>query len=236
MSTYSRSRRVNDPSHPLDGRLRDYYRGLAPRTRCILTTLAWRGGTINLKKLNLGVILTNPSLYLDSRRRARFHQLSAHCTSSSPRSTHARAPSSHVRGLSVQGKHHWSRVLGNRWHLMPVTTGRGHRRPSAPDYKYLSIGIHPIAAWHNNISTGTRIITMITLTPDKLALVKTVFSIRIPVYQEFGRSTPRQMAHPRGFTPPPPKDGPKPRRPIRYDDIGQRLSEGSVPLPVSHSL
>jgi hypothetical protein len=34
---------------------------------------------------------------------------------------------------------------------------------------------------------------MITLTPDKLALVKTVFSIRIPVHQELGRSTPRQM-------------------------------------------
>jgi hypothetical protein len=46
----------------------------------------------------------------------------------------------------------------------------------------------------------TCIIVMITLTSDKFALVKAGFSIRDPVHQEPWRSTPRQIAHPRGFT------------------------------------
>jgi hypothetical protein len=43
---------------------------------------------------------------------------------------------------------------------------------------------------------------MITLTPDKLALVNACFSIRDSVHQEPGWSTPCQMAHPGGFAPP----------------------------------
>jgi hypothetical protein len=40
---------------------------------------------------------------------------------------------------------------------------------------------------------------MMTLMLDKLTLVEVGFSIRDSVYQEPGRSTPRQMAHPRGY-------------------------------------
>jgi hypothetical protein len=42
---------------------------------------------------------------------------------------------------------------------------------------------------------------MITLTLNKLALVKMSFSIRDSVHQELERSTPCQVAHPGGFTP-----------------------------------
>jgi hypothetical protein len=40
---------------------------------------------------------------------------------------------------------------------------------------------------------------MITLILDKFALVKVGFSIRDPVHQGPGRSTPRWIAHPEGF-------------------------------------
>jgi hypothetical protein len=42
---------------------------------------------------------------------------------------------------------------------------------------------------------------MITLTSDKFALVKASFSIRGPVHHRSGRSTPGQIACPRGFAP-----------------------------------
>jgi hypothetical protein len=41
---------------------------------------------------------------------------------------------------------------------------------------------------------------MITLTSDKFALVKAGFSIRDPIHQGPGWPTPRQIAHPRGFS------------------------------------
>jgi hypothetical protein len=44
-----------------------------------------------------------------------------------------------------------------------------------------------------------RIITMITLTSHKLALVNEGFSIRDSVHRGPERSTPRQIAHPGGF-------------------------------------
>jgi hypothetical protein len=42
---------------------------------------------------------------------------------------------------------------------------------------------------------------MITLTPDRLTLVKTGFSVKDLVHQGPGRSTPRQTVHPGGFIP-----------------------------------
>jgi hypothetical protein len=53
-----------------------------------------------------------------------------------------------------------------------------------------------------NFTITTRVIIMITLTSDKFALVKAGFSIRDLIHQVPGRSTPRQIAHPRGFAPP----------------------------------
>jgi hypothetical protein len=64
--------------------------------------------------------------------------------------------------------------------------------------RHSSTGIHPITVSHNSF-TRIRIIIMITLILDKFALVKVGFSIRDPVHQGPGRSTPRWIAHPEGF-------------------------------------
>jgi hypothetical protein len=71
-----------------------------------------------------------------------------------------------------------------------------------PDNRHSSIGICPITAWHGNSSMRTRIITMITLTSDKLTPIKVGFSIKDLVHQGPGWPMPRKIVHPRGFTPP----------------------------------
>jgi hypothetical protein len=50
---------------------------------------------------------------------------------------------------------------------------------------------------------GTRIITMITLTLDKVTPVKAGFSVKDPVHQGPEWSTPNQITHPEGLTPRP---------------------------------
>jgi hypothetical protein len=80
--------------------------------------------------------------------------------------------------------------------------GCNHKCAHAPDNRHASTGISFITVKHNNSFTRTRIIDMITLTSDKFILVKVGFSTRDPVDQGPGRSTPRQIAHLRGFATP----------------------------------
>jgi hypothetical protein len=87
---------------------------------------------------------------------------------------------------------------------MSGMTRHNHRSPRIPDSKYLNTGSCPITACCSNSTTGTRIIGMTALTPDKHTLVKVDFPIRDTVYQGLGRSTPRQMTRPGAFTTPPP--------------------------------
>jgi hypothetical protein len=141
------------------------------------------------------MIHDNSLSHYNSHRRVGFHHLSARCRSLSPRLEHARAPDSRAQGISIPDKCHWSQVLRKRRHLMSSTTKHGHRRPHA-------LKPHPITTWHSNSTTGTCIIDMITQTLDKFALVKEGFSMRNPVHQGLGWSTPRQMAHPRGLCTP----------------------------------
>jgi hypothetical protein len=122
------------------------------------------------------------------------------------------APGSHARGLSVPGKHHQNQNLGKQRHLRSGMIGHDHRRPCAPDSRYLSIGIHPVTTWHRNFTTGTRIITMITMTLDKFALIKAGFSIWHSIHQGTERSTPCQMGHPWALHPW--KGSLKPHRPM----------------------
>jgi hypothetical protein len=119
-----------------------------------------------------------------------------------PSSGCTQALGSRARGLLVPGKHHRSQNHGKRWHLMPSTMGHGHMRPCAPDSRYFSTRIYPIAAWHSTSITGTRIIAMMTLMLDELILIKAGFSMRDWVHQGPRRSTPLRMARPEGFTPP----------------------------------
>jgi hypothetical protein len=71
-----------------------------------------------------------------------------------------------------------------------------------PDNEHSSTGICPITASHGKSYMRTRIITKITLTSDKLTLIKGRFSIKDLVHQGPRLPTPRQIAHPGGFAPP----------------------------------
>jgi hypothetical protein len=61
---------------------------------------------------------------------------------------------------------------------MPGMIGHNQKSPHAFDHGHSRTGIHPITTLHNNSPTGTSIIVMITLTPDKFILVKADISIR----------------------------------------------------------
>jgi hypothetical protein len=136
--------------------------------------------------------------HYDSRQQERSHHLSARSASLlSP--GRARASNRFTRGLSVPSGLYRLRGLRKRWHLIPSTIGRGHRRPHAPGNRYLSAGIHLVAIWCRYSTMGTRIIAMITLTLDKEALVKAGFSTQDSVPHVPGRSTPHQTSRPRGF-------------------------------------
>jgi hypothetical protein len=53
----------------------------------------------------------------------------------------------------------------------------GHRNLRASDNTYSIAGIYPVIVRHNDSTKNTRMITMITLTQDKYALVKVSFSM-----------------------------------------------------------
>jgi hypothetical protein len=77
-----------------------------------------------------------------------------------------------------------------RQHLMLDMTRHDHGHPHTPDRMYSSTEGHPIVILHNNSTTMIRIITIVTLTRDKHALVKAHLSIRVTVHQGPERSTP----------------------------------------------
>jgi hypothetical protein len=56
-----------------------------------------------------------------------------------------------------------------------------HMRPHAPGNKQSSTGIRPVTTSHSNSTTKTRIFSMITLTSDKLTLIKAGFCDRTPL-------------------------------------------------------
>jgi hypothetical protein len=66
--------------------------------------------------------------------------------------------------------------LRKRWHLLPDTLGHG-RKPHVRLATGTRVRIHPIAVWHSDSNKGTYIITTITLTSDKHALVRVSFSM-----------------------------------------------------------
>jgi hypothetical protein len=127
-----------------------------------------------------------------------------------PSRSYPQAPARHTpgppvatsKGSLVPGKYNWSRVLVKRWHLMHGVIGRNHRSPRASDDGHSSTEIRPVTTWHRNSSIVTRVISMITLTPNKFTLVKACFSIRDLVHHGPRWSTPRRIAWPGGFAPP----------------------------------
>jgi hypothetical protein len=114
----------------------------------------------------------------------------------------ARALGCHARGVLSTRKVAWEpRVFEKQVHLMPGMTRRNHRHPRVPGNRLSSTGTHPIAAWHSNSTTRTLIITMATLTSDKLTTIMAGFSMKGPIHQVPGRSTPKQIICPGGFAP-----------------------------------
>jgi hypothetical protein len=75
---------------------------------------------------------------------------------------------------------------------------------------------------------------MMTLAPDKNALVKVGFSILDTVHLGPGQSAPRQKTR-SGVFATPWKGRWNQHWLMRYDDAEQRLSDDFVPTPVSHS-
>jgi hypothetical protein len=85
---------------------------------------------------------------------------------------------------------------------MPGTPWRSCKCSRTHDNWQLSVGTYPIITCHRCFTKGTRIITTITLTPDKRVLVKASFSMRDSVQQGPGQSTPRHVSCPRASHPP----------------------------------
>jgi hypothetical protein len=137
--------------------------------------LAEEEGAPTEKELNLGTIHTSLSHY-GRRKQVGFHHLSARPTSL-PNPGQARASSCSIHELPVSHKSYQAlrsqeAVTFTAWHDRTCPLA-----PHASGSMYLSVGIHPITARYSNSTKGTRIISMITLTPDKHALVKASFSI-----------------------------------------------------------
>jgi hypothetical protein len=95
-----------------------------------------------------------------------------------------------------------ARILGERGHLMLDKTGCNLWHLRTPGDQHSSNGTRPITAWHSNSTERTRIIAMITLTLEKLALVKAGFSTKDSVHQGPGQLTQKKIAHPGGLAPP----------------------------------
>jgi hypothetical protein len=149
-------------------------------------------------------------------------------------SARTRDPGSHVGSLRSGAGDPRAGVLGLRGHLMRDKTWCNHQLPHAPSNRHSRADIYLVAAWHSDSAMRTCINIMITLTQDRLVQ-------RVRGSPQVIRSTKDLGGQRQDGTPFSRarrlirKGGSRTHRPLQYDGIGQRLSEGTVLMPVRYS-